>query len=132
LFLTLDRLFLRNLLDRCGAFVATAVTLFIVMIGWAIFRSESPTHLGPFLMALFGQSSAPTAPVIPSEVPLTLMLGAIIALFPATALFEPLKHAYKISGWLRLVTAMLLVLLYVFAIARSIAVPFQPFIYFRF
>lgn len=33
LFLTLDRLFLRKALERCGAFVATAVTLLIVMIG---------------------------------------------------------------------------------------------------
>ena len=40
LFLTLDRLFLRDALARCGRVIATAVTLFIVMIGWAIFRSE--------------------------------------------------------------------------------------------
>ena len=40
LFLTLDRLFLRDALARCGPVIATAVTLFIVMIGWAIFRSE--------------------------------------------------------------------------------------------
>ena len=46
LFLTLDRLFLRKLLDRCGTFISTIVTLFIVMIGWAIFRSEPPAHLG--------------------------------------------------------------------------------------
>ena len=41
LFLTLDRIFLRDALQRCGAVIATAVTLFIVMIGWAIFRSSS-------------------------------------------------------------------------------------------
>ena len=40
LFLTLDRLFLREALARCGRVIATAVTLFIVMIGWAIFRSD--------------------------------------------------------------------------------------------
>ncbi len=132
LFLTLDRLFLRRLLDRCGAFIATTATLFIVMIGWAIFRSESPAHLGPFLGALFGSSPVPTAIGIPSEVPLTLVLGAAISLFPATGLFEPLKSAYNTHGWLRLATALALVVLYVLAIARSVTVPFQPFIYFRF
>lgn len=132
LFLTLDRMFLRNLLNRCGAFIATAVTLFIVMIGWAIFRSESLAHLGPFLAALFGQSPVHTTISIPADVPLTLILGAAIGLFPATMLFEPLKAAYNRYGLLRLVTAFALVVLYVLAIARSVTVPFQPFIYFRF
>ena len=132
LFLTLDRMFLRRLLERCGALIATAATLFIVMIGWAIFRSESPAHLGPFLAALFGSSSAHTAVSILAEVPFTLALGIVISLFPATMLFEPLGNAYKTHGWLRLATALALVMLYVFAIARSVTVPFQPFIYFRF
>lgn len=132
LFLTLDRMFLQRLLNRCGAFIATAVTLFIVMIGWAIFRSESPAHLGPFLAALFGSSSVHTTISVPAEVPFTLALGVIISLFPATMLFELLRNAYKTHGWLRLVTAVALVMLYVFAIARSVTVPFQPFIYFRF
>lgn len=132
LFLTLDRLFLRKFLDRCGALIATTVTLFIVMIGWAIFRSESPAHLGPFLAALFGASPARTAISIPAEVPLTLLVGTAIALFPATMLFEPLKSAYNKYQWLRLATAVALVVLYVLAIARSVTVPFQPFIYFRF
>jgi alginate O-acetyltransferase complex protein AlgI len=132
LFLTLDRLFLRDLLNRCGAFIATTVTLFIVMIGWAIFRSESPAHLGPFLTALFGLSPARAPISIPADVPLTLIFGAAIALFPATMLFAPLKVAYTRHGWLRLVTALALMVLYVLAIARSVTVPFQPFIYFRF
>ena len=132
LFLTLDRLFLRDLLNRCGAFIATGVTLFIVMIGWAIFRSESLGHLGSFLTALFGFSPARTAIVIPADVPLTMILGAAIALFPATMFFEPLKSVYHRYGWLRLATALALVTLYVLAIARSVTAPFQPFIYFRF
>lgn len=132
LFLTLDRLFLRKLLDRCGALIATTVTLFIVMIGWAIFRSESPAHLGPFLAALFGASPTRTTISIPAEVPFTLLISAAIALFPATKLFDRLNSAYNRYQWLRLATAVALVVLYVLAIARSVTAPFQPFIYFRF
>ena len=132
LFLTLDRLFLRDFLNRCGTFVATAVTLFIVMIGWAIFRSESPGHLGPFLATLFSLSPGNVAVNIPADVPLTLVLGVAIALFPATPLFDPLRRAYTTRGWLRALTALTLVVIYVFAIARSVTAPFQPFIYFRF
>jgi alginate O-acetyltransferase complex protein AlgI len=132
LFLTLDRLFLREVLKRCGTVISTAVTLFIVMIGWAIFRSESPTHLLPFLSALFGRSHTSLATEIPAEVPFALALGALISLLPATALYGPLIRAYEKQRWLRALTVAALVLVYVLAIARAVTVPFQPFIYFRF
>src|SRR3977135_1673852 len=77
LFLTLDRLFLREALRRCGAFVATGVTLFIVVIGWAIFRSEHTAHLAPFFAVLFGTSTASTALEVPPEVPLALGIGTV-------------------------------------------------------
>ena len=132
LFLTLDRLFLRNALARCGKVIATAATLFIVMIGWAIFRSESPAHLLPFLSALFGLSHPSTAMEVPAEVPFTLILGIFISLLPATPLYPSLIRAYERRGWLRGVTIATLVTIYVLAIARAVTVPFQPFIYFRF
>jgi len=132
LFLTLDRLFLREALQRCGAFVATGVTLFIVMIGWAIFRSEQPAHLMPFLSALAGTSHAATTMDIPAEVPLALAIGAIISLIPATRLHTALVLRYERHLWLRIVTIAALVVIYVLALARAFALPFQPFIYFRF
>jgi alginate O-acetyltransferase complex protein AlgI len=132
LFLTLDRMFLRDALARCGALISTAVTLFIVMIGWALFRSDSPAHLLTFLSALFGMSHSSIAHEIPAEVPFTLALGALISLLPATALYPPLIRAYERQVLLRALTAAALVFMYVLAIARAVAVPFQPFIYFRF
>jgi alginate O-acetyltransferase complex protein AlgI len=132
LFLTLDRLFLRDALKRCGATVSTAVTLFIVMIGWAIFRSETPAHLRGYLAALFGMSHASGAVEIPGEVPFALALGACISLLPATPLYSRLIGAYRRQAWLRAVTVTALLVVYILAIARAVAVPFQPFIYFRF
>ena len=72
-FLTLDRLFLRDALKRSGPTISTVVTLFFIMIGWAIFRSEQPAHLLPFLSALVGMSDASAAMEIPAEVPFTLL-----------------------------------------------------------
>ena len=95
LFLTLDRLFLRDALQRCGKLVATSVTLFIVMIGWAIFRSENTAHIAPFLAALFGKSQASGVLEVPPEVPLALVLGAVISLFPATRLYPWLVRAAR-------------------------------------
>ena len=132
LFLTLDRLFLREALRRCGAFVATGVTLFIIMIGWAIFRSEQTAHLAPFLAALFGGSTASTALEVPPEVPLALVVAAAVSLFPATRLYPWLIRLHERHLWLRLATIAILFVIYLLALARAFAVPFQPFIYFRF
>lgn len=132
LFLTLDRIFLRKMLERCGAIVATTVTLFIVMIGWAIFRSGSPAHLTAFVSALFGMTHAADALEVPSEVPFTLALGALISLIPATPLYPALVRIYARHASLRTATIAALVVIYVLSIARAVSVPFQPFIYFRF
>jgi alginate O-acetyltransferase complex protein AlgI len=132
LFLTLDRLFLRKALERCGAVIATAATLFIVTIGWAIFRSDSPAHLMTFLSALSGMTHATNATEIPAEVPFTLALGALISLLPATFFYPALVRAYDARASLQALTVAALVVIYVLAIARAVTVPFQPFIYFRF
>ncbi len=132
LFLTLDRLFLRDTLARCGAVISTVATLFIVMIGWAIFRSDSPAHLMSYVSALFGMAHLTDMSEIPSEVPFTLAIGAVVSLLPATAVYPALTRAYEKRAALRALTVAALVVIYVLAIARAVTVPFQPFIYFRF
>jgi len=132
LFLTLDRMFLRRLLDRCGTLVATTVTLLIVMMGWAIFRIDSPAHLTTFVSALFGMTYGTDTLEIPSEVPFALVVGAVISLVPAMPLYGALVGAYERRASIRLVTRAALVVIYVLSIARAVSVPFQPFIYFRF
>lgn len=132
LFLTLDRLFLRKALERCGTVIATLATLFIVMIGWAIFRSESPSHLFTFMSALAGMNHATNATEIPAEVPFTLVVGAFISLLPATTLYPALVRGYDNRAWLRTLTIAALVVIYVLSVARAVTAPFQPFIYFRF
>ena len=102
------------------------------MIGWAIFRSDSPAHLLQFLMALLGMSGKTAAIEIPPEVPFVLCIGAFISLLPATPLYPPLIRAYEERGWFRGAIGAALVAVYVVAIARAVAMPFQPFIYFRF
>ena len=102
------------------------------MIGWAIFRSEHTAHLAPFFAALFGTSTASTALEVPPEVPLALVIGAVVSLFPATRLYPALVRLHERHLWLRLITIALLLVIYILALARAFAVPFQPFVYFRF
>ena len=132
LFLTLDRLFLENALKRSGAVVATLVTLLIVMGGWVIFRSTSLPHLGGYIASLLGLTAQTVELTIRPEVPLTIALGVTLSLLPALPLFGALQRVWRETFALRLAGDLGLVVLYVVAVARAVAIPFQPFIYFRF
>jgi alginate O-acetyltransferase complex protein AlgI len=132
LFLTLDRLFLLRWLDRAGAFVSTTVTLIIVTYGWAIFRTTSAGHLQDFTAALAGLSPQVVRVEMQSDIPLTMLIGLVLCLLPATPAFQPLQRAYDKSELLRGIAAVVILILWALACARVFAVPFKPFIYFRF
>jgi alginate O-acetyltransferase complex protein AlgI len=132
LFLSLDRLFLLNWLDRAGNFVATVVTLVIVTFGWAIFRTTSMEQLASFTAALGGFSRTLADIEMQADVPLTLAVGLILCLLPATPVFAPLLRAYNSSELLRALAMLAILVLWVLACGRALAVPFKPFIYFRF
>ena len=132
LFLTLDRLFLRKALEKSGAAIATIVTLLIVMVGWAIFRCEHSANIMPFLGELFRFEPAAAAIEIPPEVPLVMLIGTLISLLPALPLYPRLVEGFRHRAWLRWPAFSTLTVIYVLALARAFAVPFQPFIYFRF
>lgn len=132
LVLTLDRLFLENALKRSGTLISTTVTLLIVMGGWVIFRSPSLPHLAGYAASMVGLTPQAVRLSIQPEVPLTIALGALLALLPATPIFGVLQLAWRERFGLRAAGDAGLALLYIVAVARAVALPFQPFIYFRF
>ncbi len=56
----------------------------------------------------------------------------MICLLPALPFYERLKQATQDRSMLHVATNASLILLYVLSIARAMAAPFKPFIYFRF
>jgi alginate O-acetyltransferase complex protein AlgI len=132
LFLTLDRLFLERWLARSGALIATIATLLIVMVGWVIFRSPDAAHLAGFVAALAGFGSA-TAILPPSAAVIwTAALGTALSLLPALPGAAGVREAWPRVSALRVAGSVSIGLLGLVAIARAVAIPFQPFIYFRF
>lgn len=132
LFLSLDRMFLLRWLDRAGPFVATCVTLIIVIFGWTIFRTTSMEHLADFTQALAGLSPSIADVEMQADVPLTMTVAILLSLLPATPLFPPLARAYEGSAALRVAAATAIFVFWVLACGRALEVPFKPFIYFRF
>ena len=132
LFLTLDRMFLSRVLHRSGRLVATVVTLAIVMFGWAIFRTTSMSHLGGYTAALAGLSGGVPDFDVPGDVAAVTIIGVVICLLPALPFYDRLRQATQDRSMLHAATNASLIVLYVLSIARAMAAPFKPFIYFRF
>ena len=131
LFLTLDRMFLVKILDRTGKFMATIFTFAIVMLGWMIFRSPSVMHLGAYLHAL-ANLAEPGTLAAPNETAFALAVGLLLSFLPATPLYARLQRAYEGRPLVQHAATVGLIMLYVASCARALAIPFKPFIYFRF
>lgn len=132
LFLTLDRIFLSRAMQRVGPVLATLTTFLLVMIGWSIFRSPSLSHLGPFFAALAGAYHQ-TAPItLAPEVPWVAAAGLIVSFTPGLPGYRHLQAAYYSLWTVRWLAQAAIIALAVVGIARALAVPFKPFIYFRF
>jgi alginate O-acetyltransferase complex protein AlgI len=70
--------------------------------------------------------------ILPADVPALMIVGIACCLIPALPAWHRLELRYDASSWLRASAAAVLLSLYVLGVARASAVPFKPFIYFRF
>ncbi|PPD43276.1 MAG: acyltransferase [Methylocystis sp.] len=131
-FLVLDRLFLVERLKRLPDWLANIVTMLIVMVGWTLFRATSLAQAGAFLSLMarpWASGEAPFA-VAPEYAAMALVAGGVCVAqrivasndIDWTALAR--RHALAANS--------VLALLFVAALAKGLADPFKPFIYFRF
>lgn len=132
-FLVLDRLFLVERLKRLPDWLANLVTFFIVMIGWTLFRATSFPQAGALLSLMarpWAQASAPVA--IPQEYIVIALISAAICVAQRVALyFEGFDWTVAARRY-ALASNSALSILFVAALAKGLADPFKPFIYFRF
>jgi alginate O-acetyltransferase complex protein AlgI len=131
-FLVLDRLFLLERLKRLPVSLANIVTMFIVMVGWTVFRATSLEQAGAMLALMAQPGARGSAPVaIPTEY-------AIMALFAAGICVAQRVASSAGVDWTALARRhalaanALLAALFIAALAKGLADPFKPFLYFRF
>lgn len=134
IFLVLERMFMRRLLAAMPRLLATAVTFFITLAGWTLFRASSLPQAFAFfhIMARPGLAShAPDVYRTPSMLA-ALAVAAAISFVPGLPGYDGIKQQIFAApaGRFALNTALSLAL--VLACAKALADPFQPFLYFRF
>lgn len=135
-FLVLERVGFGTLLDRIPKVFAHLYVLFVVMIGWILFRAESLDHAASYVYALFGlswasSSSIEMASVLSHEVKLAFLFGLLFSVPVSKKLegwgcFRSNAFSYRVTldvGWC---------LLAFLCFTKVIASTYSPFIYFRF
>jgi alginate O-acetyltransferase complex protein AlgI len=135
LFLVADRMFLIRLTTKLGKFPNIAITYFITLIGWVLFRSETLGFAFDFMGRMFAFDGVGEQLYFDLEVRTMLVLGAIFGLIAAFGNIEKWWLDFlsndKKTGVLLSMTAVG-VLLTVLCVASITSSGFNPFIYFRF
>ena len=133
-FLVVERLFLLRLLDRMPRAAANAWTFAVTMAGWLVFRAGSITQADTMLTAMMDTSRESgivglyRSPLMMSAV----AAAALISFLPRVPGFDRAQGGVIAAPAGRAVLDTLLSLLFVFALAKALADPFKPFLYFRF
>lgn len=89
--ITLERLFLKNILDKIPQVLRHGYTMFFVMLGWVIFYFTNFGELKAFFAVLFDMGGAPLSSTSLSIVFMNnifIVIGAVVFCLPLTALFK--------------------------------------------
>ena len=133
-FLVLERLFLSRWLDRMPRLAANAWTFAVTVAGWLVFRAVSLGQAGTMLAAMLD----PARPGLVQGLYRTPMMlsavagAALISFLPRVPGFDRVQGNVLAAPAGRAVLDTVLSLLFVFALAKALADPFKPFLYFRF
>jgi alginate O-acetyltransferase complex protein AlgI len=128
-FLVIEKAFAARWLKALPEIIATLLTFCIVMHGWVLFRAHDFAQAGAMLTAMYGMDGVQTV-YVPPRIG-ALVLGALIAATSARW-WMPLLSRLRDTASAQFAGEGALVLLFAFSLGRVLAVPFQPFLYFRF
>ena len=122
--------------DKVAAFFYRFVTLFIVLIGWVLFRVENLNDLASVLGSMFSFSGGDFALYVTEHAATCSKLfyvipGIIIAGWLPSAIAAKTRKAVPESVYFAL-KAIIALALFAVSILFLIASSYNPFIYFRF
>ncbi len=133
-FLVLDRIFLLRVLERLPRVLANVVTFLIVLVGWVVFRAGSLPQAASFFRAMAQPGLAGHAFGVWRTPPMLAAAGAaaLISFLPRLPGFDRAAAGLMAAPAGRAALQTALAVLFVFALAKALADPFKPFLYFRF
>jgi len=134
-FLILDRLFFLKFSEKIGKLPSIAITFFITIIGWVLFRAETLHQASYYIQAMFSFNNFEIKHFT-LDFWMMLIIGIVFAFITLSSFgrkWEQIvffSESYSLKGNY-LMTAVYIVLI-VLSISSITTSDFNPFIYFRF
>ena len=134
LFLVIDRLFLLKYLKKAGRVPSIAITFFLLMIGWLIFRAQTTDEAWFFIRRLFIFQGGENMVWLNPKFWTILALACLFSFWGGFKRIETwIGKLYFTPGNFRMVAfSVFAILLFVLSVATITSSGFSPFIYFRF
>ena len=136
LFLILDRLFLKKILDTIGVIPSVVITFLVVVIGWVFFAIEDLDVSLDYLGVMFNPNSMANTYVLSNEVILTsifaLLFSFAVLTKPGKLIQEFIYTEKRIKVRNQLGRLFIGFVFFIVCLSYVTASGFNPFIYFRF
>ena len=138
LWLILEKIFLKKVLEALPGIVGNIYTMFLVIVGWVFFSIESGSHALNYLKVMLGMGEAGWIQSISLFDGMENMVIFIIALIGSTPIFAWIgkRLASSTNGYgialYRILDKVILGILLIASIAYIVDATYNPFLYFRF
>ena len=131
--LIIEKIFLDKLLKKAPKFIAHVYTLFIIVIGWVIFRVEDFSQLGLVLskMFIFQQTDIFEQIIFNFDI-FAAMPYFIIAIIASMPIIKIISEKNKEKEVFRFVANTCTFGIFILSICLLLSSTYNPFIYFRF
>lgn len=132
--LIIEKVFLHKYLEKAGKVLPHIYTMFLVMIGWALFRMEDMSLLGQYLGAMFGGYGAGSLEFfITNQVfQVKYLVALVLGILASTPIFKKWYESWDkrpVGGAVMDVALLFMFVISVFFLNVS---GYNPFIYFKF
>ncbi|MBQ2946742.1 MAG: MBOAT family protein [Bacilli bacterium] len=131
--LLFEKLFFKKVLDKLPKFICWLYTIFIILIGWLIFRVNSLEQLIIYLKEMFIFNKTDWIFILSNEL---TTFNSLIFIIPAIIFSTPIikKINIKFGGkvWYTTIYNIMLLVLLLVCITCLTSSSYNPFIYFRF
>ncbi len=131
LILTVEKLFLGKVLSKAPKALAHIYSIFLIMLGWAIFSFDSMPELGAFFASLFG-SNGFMATEAQNSIMLSYLPICVAGCVLSTPVLKVLYGKIRNAKYAVVVETLFAVIIMLLCTAALVSESYNPFIYFRF
>jgi alginate O-acetyltransferase complex protein AlgI len=136
LFLILERLFLKSILEKIGSIPSVIFTFLVVVVGWVFFSLDSFSDASEYISVLFRFDFNLSSIHVEAEIWTTFIIATLVSFSCLTSFGKRIQHQIYFSDIISNRRAILIsivsVLFFFICTAYVTSADFNPFIYFRF